>query len=470
MFQRICITFFALIVAVSVLECTLDLTPLEMLTKLFAGGDAEQASDTGDRTVIRMGIASWQLGLFPWKDTIRQYEAAHGGKIKIKISAMPEGAFNSMQAFWRFGYTSYDVVVAWADEEIYPFIAYQQNDPDPDKRSLIVDVTKYLSREQLDTFVPAMFTGSSRTDNKTGRIRRYELPWMGDVLAMNYNKVFFKQRGVKVPTTWQEVEQACEKLKGLEYKGVQVAPISMDLSQNLFFAQNCYIPMLAAFRGDKGITDEQGHLDVSSDEAVRVFETIKRWYDKDYINHKSCMVSAIVEQDLRVLRTAMYPHWQTGGLEAIQDHSPEMIGIAPTPRAETCGTLISTYGCIIPKCSPVIEAAVEFSYEAFCTDKYGFQTAVAIGKKDPKTGEYKGGGKMPAIKSVYDQESLPADIVKLGKSLSRGYFFPDLESWLPCREILAVEFGKYLDNKTPSAAEALKIVQERFAEEIYSRQ
>lgn len=462
MLQKISILLLAIIVVVSAVEFATHRTPLQQVQWAWQQEEADVAE-----TTIRMGIASWQMGLFPWKQAIREYEEAHQGKIRIQITTMPEGSLNSMQAFWRFGETPYDVVVAWADEEIHPFINYNRDHEDPTQRGLIVDVTQYLTEEQLDAFVPALFVGSSRTDPETDEVYRYELPWMGEILALNYNRAYFQAVGIeKAPQTWAEVEDACRKLKGYVHDGRTVTPLAMNFSQSIFFAQNCYIPMLASFKAGRGIEDENGRLDVSSPEAIEVFKTLKRWYDAGYIS-SNCMVSAAVEQDLNVGRAAMFPHWQSRGLDAMQYHPDGAIAIAPTPNAREVGTLISTYGCIVPKCSPVVEEAIAFAYEAFCTDQYGFQTAVARGFTDPVTGKVSGGGKMPAIRSVYDDPDLPEAIASLGKSLQKGYFYPDLTNWNRCAMILAVEFQKYVTGRTSSAEKALRIVRERYASEVY---
>ena len=457
MLRRVCILLVVLIVAASVVEYVWRLTPLEQLQAILTGQAPEATGPFagGDKTIIRLGIASWQMDEFPWAETIAKYEQAHGGKIKIHISALPEGTFNSMLLFWASGYTEYDVIVAWADEEIHPFINYNWSTDDPARRSLIINVDEYLTPAQLANFVPALFGGCSRKDPQTGGINRYELPWMGEVLALNYNKEFFRQRGIeKVPQTWAEVADACEKLLGVEHEGAKAAPLAMNFSQTVFFGQNCYIPMLAAFKGARGVADANGRLDVESPEAVRVFETLKRWYDAGYIS-PNCMVNEAVEQDLRVMRAVMYPHWQSRGLWAVRDHGADVIGIAATPGAKQGGSLVSTYGCIIPKCSPVIRQAVDFCYEAFCTDTYGFQTAVAMS------------GKMPATKQTYQRKDLPPGIAELGQSLDRGYSFPDQVNWNQCADILVVEFQKYLTGRVPTAEAALANVRRRFSEEVY---
>ncbi len=470
MLRWFCLGAVVLIVLVSAAELAWDLTPLEQLRTVLGQGRGCGQGGEAAATVIRLGIASWQMDEFPWEETLRRYEQAHGGKVKILYSVLPEGSLNSVLLLWALqGRTKYDVVVAWADEEIHPFIDYNWNTPDPARRGLIINARDYLTPEQLASFVPAFFGGCSRKDPQSGQVNLYELPWMGEVLALNYNKLFFKERGIeRPPQTWDEVEAVCQKLKGLSHKGAAVAPLAMVFAQGGFFAQNCYLPLLAAYKGGRGVTCERGRPDVSSPEAVRVFETLKRWHQAGYVS-PNCMVAESIEQDLRVLRAAMYPHWQSRGLWAVKDHGEGAIGIAPTPGAKAAGSLVCTYGCIIPKCSPVIRQAVDFCYEAFCTDTYGFQTAVSKGWSDPhRPGDLKGGGKMPVTREMYRRADLPAGILELGQSLEKGYSYPDPANWSQCAEILAVEFQKYLSGTTPTAEEALGSVGRRLAAEVYA--
>ena len=469
MLRWFCVIAAVLIVVLGVVEYVWEWTPLDILTGDFVEVGAEQGV-----TVIRLGVAAWQVAEFPWEETIRRFEEDTGGKVRIRMSILPGDTANSLLLFWgRFGHTGYDAIVAFADEEIHPFIEYNWSAKDPAERSLLVNVAEYLSEEQIRSFVPPLLVGSSKRDPDTGKMNLYELPWMGEVLALNYNRKFFKQAGVdKVPETWEEVEAVCEKLMGLTYKGQKVAPLAMNFAQKGFFTQNCYVPMLAAFKKGAGVEDENGRLDVSSPEAVRVFKTFKRWYDAGYVSDQA-FISSAVEEDLRTQRAVMYPHWQSRGLWAVDDLGADVIGIAATPGAgltnpqtgRSVGSLVATYGVVVPKCSPVKEQAVRVCYEVFCTDKYGFQSAVAKGYM--LHGKKKGGNKMPATNEIYEQPDLPKGVRELRRSLETGYFYPDVTNWLQTSDILVVEFQKFLRGTTPTAQQALATVQQRLAEEVY---
>jgi hypothetical protein len=196
-----------------------------------------------------------------------------------------------------------------------------------------------------------------------------------------------------------------------------------------------------------------------------VLETLKRWYEEGYITDLS-FNSAELEQALRVERTAMYCHWQSRGLWAVADLGSDVIGIAPTPGMKRSGALISTYGCIFPKCSPVKEKAVPICYEAFCTDKYGFQSGVSKGFT--RDGKPTGGGKMPTVRALYKDPEVPSGIRDLGADLDKGYGIPDPSNLKQTNDIFVVEFQKYVRGKTTTAQEVLDTVQKRFADEVYA--
>ncbi|MHC4716212.1 MAG: hypothetical protein ACYS5V_04525, partial [Planctomycetota bacterium] len=80
MLARICVLLVAIILVVSVIECVWDLSPLEQAGRAFEDAPA----GAGQRTLIRLGIASWQLGEFPWKETIARYEQANPG-VRIRL-------------------------------------------------------------------------------------------------------------------------------------------------------------------------------------------------------------------------------------------------------------------------------------------------------------------------------------------------------------------------------------------------
>ena len=70
-----------------------------------------------------------------------------------------------------------------------------------------------LTEEQLADFVEGYYKEGSAFDT-LGTM--YTLPMSKSTEALYYNKTFFEKNGLKVPTTWDEMEQVCEAIKKIE--------------------------------------------------------------------------------------------------------------------------------------------------------------------------------------------------------------------------------------------------------------
>ena len=54
----------------------------------------------------------------------------------------------------------------------------------------------------------------------------YGLPWGNNCLGLFYNKSMLEEAGVEVPTTWSELEAACERSHGIYWKVPSSFPIA----------------------------------------------------------------------------------------------------------------------------------------------------------------------------------------------------------------------------------------------------
>lgn len=72
----------------------------------------------------------------------------------------------------------------------------------------------YLDKEDIKDFSPNLLAGYQK-DGKT-----YGLPKDTNVLALFYNKDMLSAAGVKVPTTWAELQDAAKKLTSASVKGL----------------------------------------------------------------------------------------------------------------------------------------------------------------------------------------------------------------------------------------------------------
>ena len=100
--------------------------------------------------VIRIACASWQKGEMPFESFVQAYRQVHP-KLDIQIKMIPPQSENKLIMLWRQSRTPYDIVIAYADEEIHTFI----------EMGVLADVQTLLTAEQMAEFLPASMAGSS---------------------------------------------------------------------------------------------------------------------------------------------------------------------------------------------------------------------------------------------------------------------------------------------------------------------
>ena len=228
----------------------------------------------GGVTKVRVLVSAWQYSEFQDPDgdlerAVQAFEKRHPN-IDIDLRIMPEGNEITLMLPWRADMTPFDLLLLINNMSIVRnteggFLA-------PLEEHLAPEIEDGL----IDEFLSGYLEGCRATDPRTGEEHLYGLPFMGEINCLNYRKDILAEEGFSegaLPKTWQEFEDLSRRLRDPEAKQYGM---TFDLSTN-FFTQNGYIPMLRTFRGQ--IEDEHGRLDVSSPEAVRSFETLKRWYE-----------------------------------------------------------------------------------------------------------------------------------------------------------------------------------------------
>ena len=92
---------------------------------------------------------------------------------------------------------------------------------------LIDDPTYGFTAEQKADFIPAYYNeGLAFGDGKM-----YTLPIVKSTEVLYYNKTFFEKNGLTVPTTWEEMEAVCKRIKELDPSCI---PLGYDSESNWF--------------------------------------------------------------------------------------------------------------------------------------------------------------------------------------------------------------------------------------------
>ena len=173
-------------------------------------------------------------------------------------------------------------VVSWND--VYTVVSTRiSNNNAPDilnidsfadyaNEGLLLPVQDYCPQELLDDFFPA-FIDQSVMDGTL-----WAVPILASARALYYNVDLLEAAGVEVPTTWAELEDACQAL--LDYYGGDVYPWGIDMTTDEGQAAFAYY----VWGNDGGFVDDEGNWTINSDENVEAIEFAIDLYNKGYTN------------------------------------------------------------------------------------------------------------------------------------------------------------------------------------------
>ncbi len=128
-----------------------------------------------------------------------------------------------------------------------------------------------FTAEQIADFIPGYYKEGAAFD-EAGTM--YTLPMSKSTEALYYNKTFFEQNGLTVPTTWDEMEAVCEKIKAIDPDCV---PLGYDSEANWF------ITMCEQYGSDYTSLEDGNHF-IFDNETNRGFvKKFRDWYQKGYV-------------------------------------------------------------------------------------------------------------------------------------------------------------------------------------------
>jgi len=432
---------------------------LAIIALLLLGFAAERRLNTynprrGGVTTVRVMVDSWQYSEFmtPDKDlerAVRAFEGRHPD-IKIDLRIMPEAEGITLMLPWRANTTPFDLLLTTNNQTISPYIEGGFLRP-------LDDILKpELDAGLLKEFLPGYLQYCKGTDPRIGEEKLYGLPWLGEIMALNYRKDMLAECGLSekdVPATYEELEKLARRLRNPAKKQYG---FTLDLSTS-FFTQNAYVPLLRQYRGT--VLDEKGRLDVSSPEAIKAFETLKRWYQEGLMP-RGALTPYQSADDFRAKIAVFFPNWQSRGFWAMREmkDGKKAIGIGPVPGGK--GALLAHYIGVIPKASPVPNEAARVLLEAFCFDLQngvGKAGKMVVINYPYDRQEGRGRPAAPAIqhlRSLVPPYEVPAWMLALRPTVDKGYCIPDPLTWSRVADIVGIQYQKYINEDIP-AKEAL---------------
>lgn len=149
----------------------------------------------------------------------------------------------------------------------------------------------------------------------------YGLPWGNNALGLFYNKEMLDAADVEVPTTWSELEAACEVLTKDSIKGLAISAIGNE--EGTFQ----YMPWLLSSGGS--VTD------LTSEGSIESMAYLSGLIEKGYIS-KECVnwTQADAEKQFASGQAAMMINgpWQFSGLD---EDAPDLdYGVAKVPKSD----------------------------------------------------------------------------------------------------------------------------------------
>ena len=252
-----------------------------------------------------------------------------------------------------------------------------------------------LTAEQIADFVPGYYAEGAVYDEKG---TMYTLPLSKSTEALYYNKTFFDEHGLKVPTTWDEMEETIKKIKEIDPDSI---PLGYDSESNWF------ITMCEQL--DSGYTSlEVGNHFSFDNEANRAFvKRFAQWYkngwvttEEQYGSYTSGLFTNTTPNETtgKIQRSYMVIG-STGGAsyqtppEDNNGYSIFETAMATIPQVDENNRKVISQGpslCIFKKDNPQ-EVIASWLFVKFLTTNVGFQSEFSMKS-----------GYAPVIKSAQD--------------------------------------------------------------------
>ena len=250
---------------------------------------------------------------------------------------------------------------------------------------LINDSTYGFTAEQIADFVPAYYNeGKAFGDDKM-----YSLPIAKSTEVLYYNKTFFEQHQLKVPTTWEEMEQVCEQIKAIDPTCI---PLGYDSEANWFITMcEQYGSAYTSSTGENFLFDNE-----TNHNFIKKFRT---WYEKKWVTTEElsgAYTSALFTGDNDAGTRCYMCIGSTGGATYQQPKQTNgkfefEVGIQSIPQVNPSNPKVISQGpsiCIFKNSDPQ-EVLATWLFAKFLTTDVTFQASVSMNN-----------GYAPAIQSV----------------------------------------------------------------------
>ena len=204
--------------------------------------------------------------------------------------------------------------------------------------------------------------------------KMYTMPLSKSTEVLYYNKTFFDKHGIKVPTTWDELEAVCEQIKSIDPDSI---PLGYDSESNWFIT-------MCEQSGSAYTSATGDDLFLFDNETNRAFVVrFREWYQKGYVTTQEISGGYTSELFTKAESDVGNSYMSIGSSagathqrpDKVNDAYPFEVGIATIPQLNAANPKVISQGpslCIFKK-NDSQEVLASWLFVKFLTTNVDFQ-------------------------------------------------------------------------------------------------
>ena len=245
-----------------------------------------------------------------------------------------------------------------------------------------------LTQRQINDFIPGYYNeGKQFGDGKM-----YTLPLSKSTEVLYYNADFFAEHNLTPPTTWEEMEALCAKIKEIDPNCI---PLGYDSESNWFITMTEQL-------GTPYTSATGEHFLFNTAENREFVKMFKGWFDKGYVTTQE--IYGAYTSGLFVATEGQRSYMSIGSSAGATHQRPKKdeagnypfeVGITTIPQANPAEPKVISQGpslCIFDKANKQ-EVYASWLFMKFLTTNVDFQAEFSIAS-----------GYVPVLKSVANNE------------------------------------------------------------------
>ena len=233
------------------------------------------------------------------------------------------------------------------------------------------NVSLNLTQTEKDAFIDGYYAEGFKFDDET---KMYTLPFSKSTEILYYNKTFFKENNLKVPTTWDEMEEVCEKIREIN---PNVFPFGYDSESNWFITMcEQYGSPYTSATGKKYVFDN-----ATNQAFVSKFTD---WYNKGYFTTMSLNSDKYTSGLFTEGQSYMCIGYSAGASNQMPTPAdgvyPFEVGIAPIPQVNPNAPKVISQGpsvCIFKQDDPQ-RVLASWLFIKYLTTSVDFQARFSV--------------------------------------------------------------------------------------------